>query len=68
MGEMRNAYRILVGNLMGRDHLEDLGIYGRIIIKWILKQWDMTVITGFIWQRTGSHGKLLLTLYNFWIP
>jgi hypothetical protein len=28
---VRNAYKILVGNLKGRDHSEDLGIDGRII-------------------------------------
>jgi hypothetical protein len=33
MREMRNAYRILVRNLKGRKHLEDLGIGGRIILK-----------------------------------
>jgi hypothetical protein len=25
-----------LGNLKERDHLEDLGIYGRIILEWIL--------------------------------
>jgi hypothetical protein len=36
MGEMRNAYKILVGNLKGRDHVEDLG--GWIILEWILRK------------------------------
>jgi hypothetical protein len=40
MGEGRGAYRILVGRPEGRNHLEDPGIDGRIILKWILKKWD----------------------------
>jgi hypothetical protein len=28
--EMRNAYKILVKGCEGRDHTEDLGVYGRI--------------------------------------
>jgi hypothetical protein len=36
MGELRNAYKILVGKLeKKRDHLEDLGTSGKIILKWI---------------------------------
>jgi hypothetical protein len=31
MGEVRKSYRILVGSLKGRDHLEDLGVDGRIM-------------------------------------
>ena len=42
MGEMRSAHRVLVGNLMERSHLEDLGVNGRIILKWIFKlEWGM---------------------------
>jgi hypothetical protein len=36
MGEMRNVYNILVGNLKGRDHLEDLGVDGRLKLEWVL--------------------------------
>jgi hypothetical protein len=36
-GEMRNMCKILVGKPEGRNHLEDLGVDGRIILKWILK-------------------------------
>jgi hypothetical protein len=35
MGEMRNACSIFE-NLKGRDHIENLGIDGRIILEWIL--------------------------------
>ena len=33
MGERRGAYRVWVGNLAERDHLEDPGVDGRIIIR-----------------------------------
>jgi hypothetical protein len=38
MGDIRNAYKILVGNLQKRDHLEDLVIGGMIILEQILKK------------------------------
>jgi len=28
------------GDLREKDHLEDLGIGGRVILKWIFKKWD----------------------------
>jgi hypothetical protein len=31
IGEMRNAYKNWSDNLKGRDHLEDLGVDGRMI-------------------------------------
>jgi hypothetical protein len=35
MGTLRNASKILVKNLKVRDHLGDLGVDWRIILKWI---------------------------------
>jgi hypothetical protein len=40
MGEKRIAYMILVGRPEGRHHLGDPGVDGRIILKWIFKEWD----------------------------
>jgi hypothetical protein len=37
MGDRSGAYRVLVGDLRDRDHLKDVSINGRIILKWILK-------------------------------
>jgi hypothetical protein len=36
MGEVRGTYNILVGRLKGGDHWEDLGVDGRLTLRWIL--------------------------------
>jgi hypothetical protein len=34
-GDMRHVYKILIGKPEGKNHLDGLGIYGRIILKCI---------------------------------
>jgi hypothetical protein len=48
-------------NLKGRDHSEDLGVYGRIILEWILEKYSGKVWTGFIWHRIWTSGGFLRT-------
>ena len=40
-GERRSVYRVWWGNLRKRDHLEDPGIDGKIILRWIFRKWDV---------------------------
>jgi hypothetical protein len=59
MGDRRGAYRVLVGDLRERDHLEGLGVDGRIMLKWICEKWDGGTWAGFIWLRIWTGGGLL---------
>ena len=56
MGEKRGVYRVLVGKPEGRNHLRDPGVDGRIILRWILRKWDVGTRTGSNWLRIGTGG------------
>jgi hypothetical protein len=47
------------GDLMKRDHLEDLGIDGIIMLKWIFKKWNGKASTELIWLKIGMGCGLL---------
>jgi hypothetical protein len=59
IGEGKGAYRILVGNQRERDHVEDPGIDGKIILRWIFRKLGGRAWIGLIWLRIGTVHELL---------
>lgn len=49
---------VWLGNLRESDHLEDLGVDGRIL-EWIFKKWDGETETGLFWLAKGTGGWCL---------
>jgi hypothetical protein len=49
MGDKRRgAYRVLVGKPIRKNKLEDPGVGGKIILKWIFRKEDRRTWTGLI--------------------
>jgi hypothetical protein len=48
-----------MGKTEGKDHLEDAGVEGKIILKWIFRKWNGRIGTGLIWLKIGTGGGLL---------
>jgi len=59
VGDRRGAYSVLVGKPVGKNNLEDSGVDGKIILKWIFRKWDKGTWTGLIWLRIRKCGGLL---------
>ena len=57
MGDRRGVYRVLVAKLEGKNHLEDPGLDGRIISRYIFRTWDVGVWAGSSWLGIGTGGK-----------
>jgi len=56
MGKRRGACRVLAGKLREGDHLENPGVEGRIILRWIFRKWVWGTRTGSSWLRIGTGG------------
>jgi len=56
----RDAYRVLAGNLRERDHLEEPGMDGNIILRWMFSSWD----GGMDWIDLAQDRDRWLSLVN----
>jgi hypothetical protein len=57
--EMRGVYRVLVRKPEGNLNLGDPGVDGRIILRWIFREWDVGVWTGSSWHKIWTGGGQL---------
>jgi hypothetical protein len=53
-GERRSIYRVLVRKPLGKNNLEDPGVDGRIISRWIFRKWNAGTWTGSNWLKIGT--------------
>jgi hypothetical protein len=56
MGRRRCVYTVVVGKPEGKNHLNDPGVDGRIILRWIFRKWDVVAWTRSSWIRLGTGG------------
>jgi len=59
MDEERERIGSWWGNRKERDHWEDLGIGGWIILGWISRRWNVGIWTGLGWPRIETVGGCL---------
>jgi len=57
-GEERFKMGLWRGNLRERDHLENRGVGGKIILTRIFRKWDVGAWNGSSWLRIGTGGGL----------
>jgi hypothetical protein len=60
-GQIINVHKILVQRLVGRDNMEDTGIYDTLTLTGIFQEQSRRMWIDFRWPRIGTSCHLLLT-------
>ena len=68
MGERNDMYRVLVGKLRERGHLEDQGVDRRIILKRMFKRWNRGMYWIDMAQDRDSWQALVNAVMNLLVP
>jgi len=58
-GERRDVYRVVVGKPEGKSPLGRHRRRWEIILRWIFREWDVGVWTGWTWRWIGTGGGQL---------
>jgi hypothetical protein len=58
----------LVETHEGKDNLEDIGVDGKMILKWVFKKWDRVMDVRNLERNGDMWRALLLAVMNFGFP
>ena len=68
IGKITGAYKLLVGKPKGENHLEEQGVDGRILLRWIFRKYNGGVDWIDMAQNMDRWQALVNAVMNFRVP